>query len=608
VSNNVLREFLVSLGFKVDEVGMKKFVDSVDGVTKKVRNVGLAVSAAATGVVAGVKIISSQMENLYYASQRTGATVGNIMALRYAAGQIGLTADQAQGSLENFARTLRLNPGSGSLLDSLGVKGGNPAERFTSFIEKMKSQQPYVAAAYAGLFGIDPDTLLMLENGLSTLQDEQKKYAASLTRWGIDPEGAAFAGKEFNNSIRRVISDFDKLWIVIESKLVPVMTPLIDRFEKWAETHAGDVAKAIADSVQQLANWIDRIDWDKTTTNINKVVDALGGVKGILIGLAAIKLVGLVSGVASLAGALGGLGVAATAVGGSGLVGLLGTMGGMGLLGYGAYKAVDTIKENSPGGHFVSRRGGARPDSAPVQSGGWSGVLDSIKHAFNYGGSGHFVSRAEGNAHGNSSGATYDPQAIPALSGASAAPLASRSTADLFAALEKKFGLPPSSLDKVWNIESGRGKTMLSPVGAKGHFQFMDATAKQYGVADPNDLTQSATGAASYIHDLMARYEGDIRKALAAYNWGQGNLDKDIAAHGADWEKFLPNETAGYLNKFDGARLGSSSANSQAVSMNQTNMFTINGSSDPQGTARAVSGEQSRVNGDLVRNFAGAFR
>jgi hypothetical protein len=98
---------------------------------------GVAVAATAAGIVAGVKIISSQMENLYYASQRTGATVGNLMALRYAAGQIGLTADQAQSSLEGFTRTLRLNPGSNSLLSSLGVTGNDPTEKFDSFIEKM---------------------------------------------------------------------------------------------------------------------------------------------------------------------------------------------------------------------------------------------------------------------------------------------------------------------------------------------------------------------------------------------------------------------------------------------------------------------------------------
>jgi hypothetical protein len=607
MSDNVIREFLVGLGFKVDEVAMKKFVTSVDGVTKAVKNTGLAVSGAAAGIVAGVKIISSQMENLYYASQRTGATVGNLMALRYAAGQIGLTADQAQGALENFARTLRLNPGSSSLLDSLGVKSGNPAERFTSFIEKMKSQQPYVAAAYAGLFGIDPDTLLMLENGLGRLEDEQKKYAASLKRWGINPDDAAFAGKEFNNSIRRVISDFDKLWIVIESKLVPVLTPLIDKFEKWAETHAGDVASAIADAVQKLAKWIDSIDWDKTATNIDKVVTALGGVQGILIGLAAIKLVGVVSGVASLATALGGLGAVA---GSASLLGLAGTLGGLGLLGYGAYKAVDTIKDSTEPGHFVSRRGGARPQAGGSGGGTLDGIWDSIKHAFKYGGSGHFVSRTDSNAHGSTSGSAYDPLPAPTpTSGrsSSSSPKA-LTTDDLFASLESRFGLAPGTLDSVWNIESGRGKSMLSPAGAKGHFQFMDATARQYGVSDPNDLSQSATGAAKYLHDLMGHYEGDLRKALAAYNWGAGNLDRDISKNGNAWANFLPSETAGYLQKFDAARLGSNQGGMQPVSVQQHNEFHIVGTSDPQGTARAIGAEQGRLNGDMVRNFAGAFR
>jgi hypothetical protein len=42
--------------------------------------------------------------------------------------------------------------------------------------------------------------------------------------------------------------------------------------------------------------------------------------------------------------------------------------------------------------------------------------------------------------------------------------------------------------------------------------------------------------------------------------------------------------------------------------MQQHNEFHIVGSPDPQGTARAIGAEQGRVNGDMVRNFAGAFR
>lgn len=276
MSDNVLREFLVSLGFRVDEKSLKKFEASVEGVTKSVMKVGAGVAAAAVGVVAGVKIISNWMENLYYASQRTGATVGNIMALRYADGQIGLTADQAQGALEGFASTLRLNPGSSSLLDSLGVAGGDPSERFTSFIEKMKGQQPYVAAAYAQLFGIDPDTLLMLENGLPKLEDEKKKYASKLAAFGIDPDQAAEAGKDFNNSIRVLKDTCNDVWIVIESKL----TPLVNEFERFAENHAGEVAQGIADAVQSLADRIKSVDWKKVGEDFVSVYHALGGLKG----------------------------------------------------------------------------------------------------------------------------------------------------------------------------------------------------------------------------------------------------------------------------------------------------------------------------------------
>jgi len=58
-----------------------------------------------------------------------------------------------------------------------------------------------------------------------------------------------------------------------------------------------------------------------------------------------------------------------------------------------------------------------------------------------------------------------------------------------------------------------------------------------------------------------------------------------------------------------GARLGVNGTNSnRSVAVTQTNTFHIAGTSDPQGTARAVAGEQYRLYGDLVRNFSGAVQ
>lgn len=74
----------------------------------------------------------------------------------------------------------------------------------------------------------------------------------------------------------------------------------------------------------------------------------------------------------------------------------------------------------------------------------------------------------------------------------------------LLARIESKFGLPRGYLKGAWGIESGYGKNLLNrKTGAAGHFQFMPATAKRYGLTDPNDLEASATAAARLARDSM---------------------------------------------------------------------------------------------------------
>lgn len=96
-----------------------------------------------------------------------------------------------------------------------------------------------------------------------------------------------------------------------------------------------------------------------------------------------------------------------------------------------------------------------------------------------------------------------------------------------FNELEKKHGLPSGMLDRMWQVESGRGRNMVSPKGATGHFQFMPGTASDMGLsrADTFDLQKSATAAAQYMGMLIKRY-GSVEKALAAYNFGMGNIDR----------------------------------------------------------------------------------
>lgn len=113
-------------------------------------------------------------------------------------------------------------------------------------------------------------------------------------------------------------------------------------------------------------------------------------------------------------------------------------------------------------------------------------------------------------------------------------------------ALDEKYGLPPGTMDKLWETESARGKNMgPSSAGATGHFQFMSGTASQYGLttADTYDFKKSSEAAARYMADLLKQNNNNMAMALASYNWGPGN----VAKYGLG---AAPLETQNYLKKF----------------------------------------------------------
>ncbi|MCG5790308.1 tape measure protein [Acinetobacter baumannii] len=96
-----------------------------------------------------------------------------------------------------------------------------------------------------------------------------------------------------------------------------------------------------------------------------------------------------------------------------------------------------------------------------------------------------------------------------------------------FAEIEAKNNLPSGTLSAIHMIESkGNARAYNKETGATGGFQFLEGTAKQYGVKDRNDLAQSAEGAGKYMSYLLKLFKGDIEKAVRAYHAGEGNVQK----------------------------------------------------------------------------------
>ncbi|MEN4571811.1 lytic transglycosylase catalytic [Pantoea agglomerans] len=251
-----IKDFLVSLGFQIDDAGARKFDSVVLGTTLQVVKLGAAVEATALTVVAFTAKIASGLDNLYWMSQRTGATVNGIRQIGYAVSQMGGSVEAARGSLESLSRFMRNNPGSEGFLNRLGVQtrdaSGNMrdmASIFTGVGEKLSNMPYYRANQYAQMLGIDENTLMAMRRGLGQFNAQYTQMAKAI---GYNADAAAVSSNKFMISLTAFSQMAGMARDKIGSSLAEGLSGSIDTLRKQIVDNFPKIEQTITSGVKGI--------------------------------------------------------------------------------------------------------------------------------------------------------------------------------------------------------------------------------------------------------------------------------------------------------------------------------------------------------------------
>lgn len=95
-----------------------------------------------------------------------------------------------------------------------------------------------------------------------------------------------------------------------------------------------------------------------------------------------------------------------------------------------------------------------------------------------------------------------------------------------------QYGYDAKLVSCVVHGESGGKVNAVSSANARGVMQIKSCNYKHLGITDPFDLDQNIGGGVRLLKEWTDKYHGDVRTALAAYNWGPGNIDNLVKQYG----------------------------------------------------------------------------
>ena len=594
----IIKEFLVALGFKVDDKKLKDFTGSIDRATKFVGKLAVGMETLATAATTAVVKVSEQFENLYYASQRLQDTVEDIRGFSFAMGQVGSTGKAGLQAMENVAEFLRSNPGGQGLFQAWGIqlKYVNGQAQVTSqtmdqLAAVFRKMPYYQAKQYAGMLGIDPSALQAMLRGT---EEAQKRASAIFRRMGVDQDQAALASKNLMN-------DFRELLLVLTvgmDKIVLRVQPVFD-----------EIVRGLEDLDRVTRGWSTGLI--VLAAALLPLLTVLDPVVVLVLGLGgAIAAVGMsafatdsdqaTGALARMRDALDGLVTAAKAFAGAFPPEFWSFL-------WKAVQAIGGVFDDIATGalHMITNQLNIAADLVHLISdllhGEWKAAWkDAAKVAADSVGMIKQAWRDTNRAIGDA----WDPKSFTQKPGAPGAPAAANDAAPAAGGTIGFRNNNPGNLRTGPVIGPGKrafGKYATPLAGLTAMARNLEAYSRQ-GLNTVSTIINRWAPRAD--HNDTEAYVRDVARKLGVAANEQVDL-KDPATLIKMMDAITRHENK-QQNPYSGALMSqaASAALGRPVAVTQTNTYHIDGSRDPQATAKAVAAEQERVHNALIRNLS----
>lgn len=551
MSAETIKEFLVGLGFKVDEAGLAKFSEGIASASLRVTALAAATTAAAGVIVAGVKAIADDFDQLDKLATQFRTTADAIDEFADAAGILGIKEETAVEGLKNLDRAIvdtSMDMGRAkAVFADLGISvkdaAGNlkpTTEVMAELAERFKGLEKGKQIRVMERLGLDPALLKVFNADMAALREEMEAIDKAA---GLDFGQAIAESKAFMEVWRAMQQEIQKWKLLFKTALESVSVKLMPKFRAQI--------RAITDAMINFRR--------KVMDNLPKAIEAIMPIINVIMRIAEafIKITArIASGAMTIIGWLLKLNE------------FTGGWAGYILAAAAAWKYLNLSFLATPLGMLLSL-------AAVVAL-----LIDDFL-TFKEGG----VSLIDWG-----SGFGLVMQGVTAgLAGFLA-----------YLALSKAAVVAMTVATSAW----GAATAVANGIMAAARTAVLLFNLVLY--ANPIMLVVAAVAALIAAGVLLIQNWDTVKQWFSSFfDWLLAGFSKV-----ADWG----GKVAGMFGFGGGAPASAPSPQARAAvagngqNVNQQTQIVVQGSSDPAATARAVSGEQGRVNADMARNMRGAAR